>query len=64
MLEGILSKRRDARYRSGRSLTWLKIKTRIKSGGSRIPTGPFTKRVELLRHLASLLTLRVASLRE
>ena len=25
-LEGIVSKRRDARYRSGRSLTWLKIK--------------------------------------
>jgi ATP dependent DNA ligase domain len=25
-LEGIISKRRDARYRSGRSLTWLKIK--------------------------------------
>ena len=24
-LEGIVSKRRDARYRSGRSLTWLKI---------------------------------------
>src|SRR5215207_1183254 len=27
-LEGIVSKRRDARYRSGRSLTWLKIKNR------------------------------------
>ena len=25
-LEGIVSKRRDARYKSGRSLTWLKIK--------------------------------------
>ena len=25
-LEGIVSKRRDARYRSGRSLAWLKIK--------------------------------------
>ena len=25
-LEGIVSKRRDCRYRSGRSLTWLKIK--------------------------------------
>jgi bifunctional non-homologous end joining protein LigD len=25
-LEGIVSKRRDGRYRSGRSLTWLKIK--------------------------------------
>jgi bifunctional non-homologous end joining protein LigD len=25
-LEGIVSKRRDARYRSGRSLTWRKIK--------------------------------------
>jgi len=25
-LEGIVSKRRDARYRSGRSLTWLKVK--------------------------------------
>jgi bifunctional non-homologous end joining protein LigD len=25
-LEGIVSKRRDARYRSGRSVTWLKIK--------------------------------------
>jgi bifunctional non-homologous end joining protein LigD len=25
-LEGIVSKRRDARYRSGRTLTWLKIK--------------------------------------
>ena len=25
-LEGIVSKRRDSRYRSGRSLTWLKIK--------------------------------------
>ena len=25
-LEGIISKRQDARYRSGRSLTWLKIK--------------------------------------
>jgi bifunctional non-homologous end joining protein LigD len=25
-LEGIVSKRRDVRYRSGRSLTWLKIK--------------------------------------
>ena len=25
-LEGIVSKRRDARYRSGRSITWLKIK--------------------------------------
>jgi bifunctional non-homologous end joining protein LigD len=25
-LEGIVSKRRDARYRSGRCLTWLKIK--------------------------------------
>ena len=25
-LERIVSKRRDARYRSGRSLTWLKIK--------------------------------------
>ena len=25
-LDGIVSKRRDARYRSGRSLTWLKIK--------------------------------------
>jgi bifunctional non-homologous end joining protein LigD len=25
-LEGIVSKRRDARYRSGRSPTWLKIK--------------------------------------
>jgi bifunctional non-homologous end joining protein LigD len=25
-LEGIVSKRRDERYRSGRSLTWLKIK--------------------------------------
>jgi ATP-dependent DNA ligase len=24
-LEGIISKRRDARYKSGRSLTWLKI---------------------------------------
>ena len=25
-LEGIVSKRRDGRYRSGRSLTWLKVK--------------------------------------
>ena len=25
-LEGIVSKRRDSRYRSGRSLTWLKVK--------------------------------------
>jgi bifunctional non-homologous end joining protein LigD len=25
-LEGIISKRRDARYKSGRSLTWLKVK--------------------------------------
>jgi ATP-dependent DNA ligase len=25
-LEGIVSKRRDARYRSGRSLTWSKVK--------------------------------------
>jgi ATP-dependent DNA ligase len=25
-LEGIVSKRRDARYRPGRSLTWLKVK--------------------------------------
>ena len=31
-LEGIVSKRRDARYRSGRSLTWLKIKNPITSG--------------------------------
>ena len=28
-LEGIVSKRRDARYRSGRSLTWLKIKNPV-----------------------------------
>jgi len=26
VLEGIVSKRRDARYSSGRSLAWLKIK--------------------------------------
>ena len=32
-LEGIVSKRRDARYRSGRSLTWLKIKNLITSDG-------------------------------
>jgi bifunctional non-homologous end joining protein LigD len=25
-LEGIVSKRRDSRYKSGRSLTWLKVK--------------------------------------
>jgi ribosomal protein S12 methylthiotransferase accessory factor YcaO len=28
----IVSKRRDARYRSGRSLAWLKVKTRLTSG--------------------------------
>jgi ATP-dependent DNA ligase len=26
LMERIVSKRRDARYRSGRSLTWLKVK--------------------------------------
>ena len=31
-LEGIVSKRRDARYRSGRSPTWLKIKNPTYTG--------------------------------
>ena len=34
-LEGIVSKRRDTRYRSGRTLTWLKIKNPVTSGDDR-----------------------------
>jgi ATP-dependent DNA ligase len=32
-LEGIVSKRVGSRYVSGRTLAWLKTKTRISSGG-------------------------------
>ena len=40
-LEGIVSKRRDSRYRSGRSLTWLKIKNR---GPTMLPSVPWRPR--------------------
>jgi bifunctional non-homologous end joining protein LigD len=42
-LEGIVSKRRDMRYRSGRSKSWLKIKT----GRARRCCGLRTGRFEL-----------------
>jgi ATP-dependent DNA ligase len=35
-LEGIVSKRRDAPYRSGRSKTWLKVKNPASPGVRRL----------------------------
>jgi bifunctional non-homologous end joining protein LigD len=38
-LEGIVSKRRDSRYRSGRSLTWRKIKNPDYERSLAVPAG-------------------------